>query len=178
MGSVGDPSSRRLALYRFTANDGTRFEGRQELPLEPCERVADSIPVTICYLPSAAADAPAPRGGWRWMWPLLSGITGGLAVLGAVLSRPGVRRLQTIARVQRAGVDTRATVIDVAPIYTRLDRGRHWRIRYEFTDAVGRTHAGNSELMSRQEAARWTVGDRVTVRFDPQAPHHNCWLGA
>lgn len=177
VGNAHDASTRYLARYRFTAKDGTRFEGSEEVSLEPCESVAEGKPVAICYLPSHSADGPARPGRPWWMWPLLSGIAGGVAVLGAALAGPGVLRLQAISRVQRSGTDARATVIDVAPIYTRLDRGRHWRIRYEFTDGLGRTQAGNSELMSPREAAQWSIGDGVAVRFDPHAPRNNCWLG-
>jgi len=38
-------------------------------------------------------------------------------------------------------------------------------------------HAGNSELMSKREAAQWHVDDDVAVRFDPHAPNYNLWLG-
>jgi putative flippase GtrA len=169
--------TRYLALYRFTANDGTRIEGSQELPLESCERVAKGEPVAVCYMSAAPTGAPAPLSVPRWMWPLLGSIAGAIAVLGVLLVKPAVGRLQTIRRVQRAGLDARATIVDVAPIYTRLGWAPRWRVRYEFVDELGGMHAGNSEPMSKREAAQWHVDDDVAVRFDPQAPNYNLWLG-
>ncbi|HZF31890.1 MAG TPA: GtrA family protein [Gammaproteobacteria bacterium] len=181
--SIAAPSGGRgssthyLALYSFTTNDGTRLEGSEELPLETWERVSERGFLAIRDLPADLVDARALPDDPRWVWPLLTGISAAFAVLGVLLARPSVRRLQTIRRVLRTGVDARATVIDVAPTYTRDDRASRWRVRYEFADALGRTHAGNSEPISPQEAAGWNLGDGVAVRFDPHAPHHHCWLG-
>jgi putative flippase GtrA len=176
--AAANSGTRYLALYRFTANDGTRIEGSQELPLETCDRVARGEPVAVCYLPATLAAAPAARLRVpRWTWPLLGSIAAAIAVLGVLMARPDVRRLQAIRRVQRSGVDARATIVDVAPTYPRLGRAPLWRVRYEFADELGGKHAGNSEPMSKREAAQWSVDDSVAVRFDPQAPHHNFWLG-
>jgi hypothetical protein len=139
--------------------------------------VSEGGSLAIRDLPADLADARTRPGDPWWVWPLLTGISAAFAVLGVLLSRPGVRRLQTIRRVLRCGIDAQATVIDVAPTYTRRDRATQWRVRYEFADDLGRTHAGNSEPMSPQEAAGWDLGDGVAVRFDPYAPHHQCWLG-
>jgi putative flippase GtrA len=170
-------STRYLAVYSFRANDGTRVEGSEELPLETWERVSEGGALAVRDLPADLADTRTRPGDPWWVWPLLPGISAAFAVLGVLLARRGVRRLQTIRRVLRSGIDAQATIIDVAPIYTRRDRVRRWRVRYEFVDGLGRTHAGNSEPMSPQEAAGWHLGDGVAVRFDPHAPHHQCWLG-
>ena len=165
-------SARHLALYRFTADNRTR----EALPLETWEH-AEGVPLAVRDLPADRVGARTLPDDPRWVWPLLAGISAAFAVLGVLLARPPLRRLQTIRRVLRTGADAQATVIDIAPTYTRHDRASHWRVRYEFADGLGRTHAGNSEPMSPQEAARWDLGDGVAVRFDPHAPHHHCWLG-
>lgn len=170
-------STRYLVAYRFIARDGAAVEQTEELPFDAWETLKEGSTLEVRYLPSnpytARSRAPEPP----WVPPLLIGVTAAFALLGLLLARPGVRRLRTILRVQRNGVDAQATVVDVAPTGTMINRVQQWRVRYEFRDRQGHVQTGESDLLPPQEAAEWRQGEQVAIRFDPAAPRDSYWLG-
>jgi hypothetical protein len=80
-------------------------------------------------------------------------------------------------RVLRHGVAAEATVVEIAPAGTTINRVPQWHLRYEFRDALGRAQRGLSNYLRPDEAAQWQVGDRGAIRYDRDRPVDNLWLG-
>ena len=170
-------STRYVVTYRFTASDGTTVEQTEQLPFDDWEPLAEGSTLTVRYLPSDPGTARSrPPSPW-WEMPLVVGFTGLFAVLGILLARPGVRRVLTILRVAKRGVDVTATVLDVAPTGDMINRVPQWRVRYEFRDRQGRAQTGASDLLAPQEAAEWRPAEKIVIRFDPERPQDSLWLG-
>jgi hypothetical protein len=70
-----------------------------------------------------------------------------------------------------------ATVFDVGPSEVSFNGIPQWRIRYRYHDYRGKSHTGESALMSPEEAKEWKVGDKGSVRFDSEAPEESAWIG-
>jgi hypothetical protein len=173
----GNRSTRYLVSYRFTPESGTPVEQTEELPVELWETLADGDTLAVRYLPGAPETARAGPGNPAWGPPLIAGVTALFAILGAVIAWPSWRRIAVLLRVQRHGVATPATVVGVAPIGIRVNRIPQWRVRYEFRDRLGQAQQGLSDDLRPHEAAQWQVGDRGTVRYDPDRPVDSVWLG-
>jgi hypothetical protein len=86
-------------------------------------------------------------------------------------------QIQLEERLRASGVTVRATVVEVERTGSRLN-GRHlWRVRYEYQDPTGAFHEGVSGYLERIEAQRFSIGERVYVRYDPARPSASVWLG-
>jgi hypothetical protein len=168
----GNSSTRYLVIYRFTGHEQT-----EEVPLEEWEALSEGDTVTVRYLTSDPTTARTRPSSPAWVPPLVAGVTALFALLGAVIARPWWRRALVLMRVLRHGVAAEATVVEIAPAGTTINRVPQWHLRYEFRDALGRAQRGLSNYLRPDEAAQWQVGDRGAIRYDRDRPVDNLWLG-
>lgn len=80
-------------------------------------------------------------------------------------------------RLEREGTLATATITSVEQTNLRINGRPQWRIRYQFTDRQGRKVDGKSDAMSWEEVERFQEGASGKVRFDPEKPAANVWLG-
>jgi uncharacterized protein DUF3592 len=172
----GNQSTRYLVMYRFTPSNGAALEQTEEIPLELWETLAAGDAVTVRYLADDPGTARMRSPTPAWVPPLVATLTASFAVLGLFIARPGWRRLLVLVRVQRSGATARATVIDVAPAGVLINRVPQWRLKYEFRDARGERHEGESDYMRPHEAAEWQTGDCGTVLYDRNRAADNVWV--
>jgi hypothetical protein len=59
----------------------------------------------------------------------------------------------------------------------KIDRVWQARVRYPFSDESGHRQEGRSLLMPEPDAAQWTAGRRVYVRYDRLRPSKSQWIG-
>lgn len=168
----GNSSTRYLVVYRFAGHEQT-----EEVPLEEWEALSEGDTVTVRYLTSDPNTARTRPPSPAWVPPFVAGVTALFALLGVAIARPGWRRALVVLRVQRHGVAAEATVVEIAPTGTTINRVPQWRLRYEFRDALGRVQQGLSNYLRPHEAAEWQVGDRGAIRYDRDRPLDSLWLG-
>jgi len=173
----GNASTRYLVTYRLTPNDGPDVERTEEIPVEHWEQLAAGDAVTVRYRPSDPATARTEPATPVWVPLLVAAATAAFALIGAFIARPGWRRAFVLVRVHRRGVPAQATVIDVAPTGTRVNRVPLWRLKYEFRDERGERHEGVSDYLRPHQAAEWGAGDRGAIRYDRIRPAESVWLG-
>jgi hypothetical protein len=173
----GNQSTRYLLTYRFTPSNGAEREQTEEIPLELWETVAPGDAVTVRYLPEEPGTARIRSTAPEWVPPLVAALTAAFAALGVLIAWKWWRRLLVLVRVQRNGVAAPATVMQVAPAGVLINRIPQWRLRYEFRDAHGARHEGESDYLKPHEAAEWQAGDRGAVRYDRDRAADNVWLG-
>ena len=120
-----------------------------------------------------------PAMGNRIWAFLLSPLTIGIifSALGAVYLRRGLRRLRMEERLRQRGTTTEATVTAIEQTNTRVNRRPLWRVRYAYDDLYGTPRSGDSGYLSGEEARSYHTGDHVFVRYDPEQPAENIWLG-
>jgi hypothetical protein len=53
----------------------------------------------------------------------------------------------------------------------------HCIVEYRYRDDHDAAHRGTSGYLPRRDVTRWRIGDKGTVRFDPQAPEVSVWVG-
>ena len=172
----GNQSTRYLLTYRFTPSNGAELEQTEEIPLELWETIAAGDTVTVRYLADDPGTARMRSPTPAWVPPLVAALTAAFAVIGLLIARPGWRRVLVLVRVQRNGATANATVIDVAPAGVLINRIPQWRLKYEFRDARGERHEGESDYMKPHEAAEWQTGDSGTVLYDRERAADNVWV--
>jgi hypothetical protein len=97
--------------------------------------------------------------------------------IGAICLGIAIRQTVSDARLQRGGVLTEATVTQVMRSDTMIDRVWQARVGYEFNDEHGEPQEGRSPLMPEPDAAQWTAGRRVYVKYDRARPSKSLWIG-
>jgi len=173
----GNTSTQYLVTFRFTARDGAVIERTESIPVAEWERLVADDTLDVRYLPSDPESATS-RSTSRAAVPLIiTGVTALLAVVGLFIARPGVCRALMIWRLERSGVNAEATVIEVGPTGTMINRVQQWQLRYTFRDGAGREQTGQSDLLPPGEAASWRPGDRGVIRYDRNRPSESFWEG-
>jgi hypothetical protein len=160
--------------YRFAIGAGAAFEAERQVGEEAWKPLRQDGPVAVRYLPEDPTvnrlDAERTAG------------VSTLAAIGIVLAAAGlggmalgtlaVRRLLWILR-HGATADARVSAVD-----SRTLRGRTtFIVRYTFRDDDGVEQSGKSLPLTAAEAASWKEGARARIRFDPQKPARNAWVG-
>jgi hypothetical protein len=173
----GNRSTRYLLTYRFATPSGGEVEQSEEIPVEIWETLAAGDELTVRYLPEDPESARTRSITAAWVPLLVAALTAGFALLGALVARPGWRRLLVLVRVQRHGSIAHATVIEVAPAGIVVNRVPQWRLKYKFRDRHGERHEGESDYMRPEEAAEWRVGDQGVVRYDRDRASDSVWCG-
>lgn len=97
---------------------------------------------------------------------------GALALTGALLILPALKRAVVCARLSREGTEGRGRVTGIEQVWPT----RSYALRYRFQDRSGRVVEGR-EFLSQVEAFAWREGDEGEVRFDAADLAQSVWLG-
>jgi hypothetical protein len=106
--------------------------------------------------------------------PLAIGFTGVgtfAAVVGSVVFFAGVWGVARHLRIRRTGVTAEAAVL------RRYVSGSDRCLQYRYRDLQGREHTYTVSPVAAEEYARWQVGDKAHIRFDPEDPSRSVWVG-
>jgi hypothetical protein len=175
--SDGNSRTRYLVTYRFDGVAGAALEQTEEIPVENWEALTEGSVVTVRWLPGDPTSARTRAADPPWVQPLIVGALVLFALIGIVIALPYWRRAIVVSRVHRTGISALATVAEVAPSGTTINRVPQWHVRYEYRDESGVAHQGTSDLLTPAAAAEWRVGDRGAIRFDRERPGDSVWLG-
>lgn len=122
------------------------------------------------------------------------GLIGALSVvLGAMCLRGGIREIREWKRLAREGITAQGVVTlvkeiheDVFPLWLSLvfalltTRMPHevkgWVVFYNY-DGNGTKCSGESGLLPRAEAEKWSVGDQCAIKYDLKQPEKSVWIG-
>jgi len=179
---ISTSSSNSAASYRvtfrFKDESGNTVRGSAEVGADAWDALAENGPIELVFLP----DRPQTyrvRGQTdsdlviTWVFGSVGALltlVGGALVYFALLDRARVGELE------RSGVLTSATVVDVVPSSMRINGVVQWKVRYRFRDAHGHTHEGRVTLPPH-EAEAWKPGASGRVRYDGLKPRSNVWVG-
>ena len=96
----------------------------------------------------------------------------------------GSREVRRWLDLLRHGAVTEGIVTAIREQYEALRSGwyrsilvPHCILDYSYCDERGGHHRGTSGYLPRKDVTRWKIGDKGTVRFDPQAPQASLWIG-
>jgi hypothetical protein len=106
--------------------------------------------------------------------PLALGFTGAGAftlLVGGVVFFVGARKASRNLSIWRSGMTAEATVL------RRYVSGSERYLQYRYRDLQGREHTYTDSSLSAEEYARWKVGDKGNIRFDPENPDRSVWVG-
>jgi hypothetical protein len=172
-----DSSTQYRVTFRFTAQDGSTVEGRQQVEVATWERLTERDPVEVYYLPSSPSSARLEPGANVFtlvLFFLFGAVFGGI---GAVLFGRAVLKLRRARRLLQSGVEAEGTVTGVEQTNVTFNRRPQFRVRYAYRDGAGGEHAGDSGYLDWDEASTWKEGDRVAIRYDPGRPAESLWVG-
>lgn len=172
-----DSSTQYRVRFRFTTQDGSTVEGNQDVEVGTWEGLTERDPVEVYYLPSSPSSARLEPGANVFMaviFFLFGAVFGGI---GGVLVVRAVRGLIRSRRLLHSGIDAEATVTGVEQTNVSFNRRLQFRVRYEYRDQQSAEHEGDSGYLEWEEASRWTKGDSVAIRYDPQRPAESQWIG-
>lgn len=173
-----DSSTQHRVVYRFTTTDGTVVEGNDEVDVNFWDGLVERGPIEIRYLP-AQPESNRIGGGSDLFGAVIFLIAGVvLTIIGGVLVIRAMRGIAKTRRLLQVGVPVDATVTGVEATNVSVNRRQQFRVRFTYVDGQGATHDGDSGYMEFDEATLWTPGDVARVRYDPDAPDENQWLGA
>jgi hypothetical protein len=160
--------------YRFAIGAGAAFEAERQVGEMAWKGLHQDGPVAIRYLPGDPTvnrlEAERTTG-----IDMLTGIGIGLAAVGLCGMALGVLSIRRLLHVLRNGAtaDARVSAVDA-----RTVRGRTtYLVRYTFQDDKGVEQSGKSLPLTAAEASGWKEGSRARIRFDPQKPARNAWVG-
>jgi len=163
--------------YRFTTADGKTVTDDAKVDFERWEQLQELGPISIRYLASRPGSN-RPDQGNSWLLPVIFGSFGMVfGGIGGFLFFKGIVGILRNMRLEKEGTLAKATVTSVEQTNLRVNGRPQWRIRYQFTDRQGRKVDGKSDAMPYEEVERFREGGSGNVRFDPEKPSANLWLG-
>ncbi len=173
----GNRSTTYDVTFRFLTRDGV-MKGSAEVTSERWDQLVERESLPVTYLPEAPQHyrIEGQTSGW-WLAGIFTVIGGVFGGLGGFILLRARGRLLTDRRLQREGVPTTAIVSDVNESTMRINGIRQWAVHYQYQDERGRPHTGK-EPVSPEEAMRWKLGDRVTIRYDRRRPDRSLWVGS
>ncbi len=172
-----NPSTRYLVRVRFVEPGGQAGESDQEVEPEVWEELAagDSYPVR--YVPAKRKVIPSGIAE-----PIGAAIAGVMSIVVLLIGRwlvvPSARQLLTELRLLSGGTPASATVTEVFPTSSSLNRVTLWKLRYRYKDPTGQEHEAESGFLMPDEAREWQPGSVGAVRYDPRRPGTSMWLGS
>lgn len=98
------------------------------------------------------------------------------ALLGAAILVARTQAFVTRRRLRSSGQRAMAEVVGLADAHFEINDVSQWVVRYRYR-AGGLEHEGESPMMPRGDAGRWSPGDRVMIAYDPARPESSTWLG-
>jgi len=172
----GNPATRYSVSYRFTTAAGQPAAGGNDVDVEEWERLPPGTRVPIVYHPERPAEARLGGPGVPET-PLVMFIIGGVfALIGGVLFGRAAYRTAREYRLLSRGTLVRATVVEVAPTSTSVNRVAQWQVRYRYRDAAGAEHEGSSGILPPARAQAFAPGAPVTVCYDARHPERSVWV--
>jgi hypothetical protein len=162
-------------LYQFRTPEGVFVTNEATMSRSAHNALDKGGPIDVVYLPEDPNQSRA-RGEYSTVWvtlPMGVVFTGiGVVCLGIV-----IRQTLFEARMRRRGVLTEATVTDVVRANVQVNRVWQAKVGYQFSDERGNRQEGHSPLMPEPDAAQWTAGRRVYVKYDRTRPSVSMWIG-
>ena len=89
----------------------------------------------------------------------------GLFILGTVLAGFAYWNYKKSKDLQRLGIKTDATVVELIAVQSSDDNGYTYKPVFQFSDKYGETHTFKSQVSSRPPA--YKVGETVKVIYNP-----------
>lgn len=176
--SQGRESTSYWVGYRFRASDGTTVRNEMQVSEKLWDRLVEREPVRVSYLPGRPQANHIEGEGPSWIVPGVFALIGFVfAGGGGVIFAKGLGGILRELRLRDEGATVEATVVEVGPANISFKGVPQWRIRYRYQDYSGRTHRGESNVMTPEEAQAWKAGDKGTARFDSRAPKKSIWVG-
>jgi len=173
----GNPRTKYTVTYHFLAVDGRKIENKAEVSVEEWEKLEEGNALQVTYLPDAP-ESSRIAGKKDPGSALASVVLGGtFALIGGIFFFRSLRRIRRGLRLRREGTAAEATIVEVAPGSTAINRVRQWQIHYRYQDHFGQIQEGQSEPLPPDEVSAWHAGDTGVVRFDQQRPKDSVWLG-
>ena len=162
-------------LYRFTTPERRTVVNEATMSQSAYNALSDGGPIEVVYLPEDPTQSRA-RGEYSIAWVFVP-LGGVFTLIGLVCLGIAIPAMISAARLRRYGVLTEATVTEVVRADVKIDRVQQARVGYEFSDGRGNRQQGRSPLMPEPDAAQWTPGRRVYVKYDRARPSKSLWLG-
>jgi hypothetical protein len=169
--SGGKSSTSYRVTYRFATAQGAPVEATDEVDVDQWEELQKGDPFEIVYLPRSPR---MNRGASSTEMPLALGFTGVGAftlLVGGVVFFVGVRNASRHLRIRLNGMTAEATVL------RHYVSGNERYLQYRYRDLQGREHTYTDSSLTAEEYARWKVGDKGNIRFDPENPDRSVWVG-
>jgi uncharacterized protein DUF3592 len=174
-GSNQRSETKYTVTYRFTAEDGRSFEGRQGVSVATWDRLREKEPIQIEYVASNPATSRVAGESSATLEYIFAAIGFVAAFIGALVFARSLNAAKARARIWTQGTQADATVAAVEETNFRVNRRPMWVVRYQYRDHSGQTHDGTSDYLAAEKAHAWKAGDRIRVRFDPQKPGMSVW---
>lgn len=170
------PSTRYVLRYRFVEPGGEAVEAEEDVEPEVWEELATGDSYPVRYVPGKRKTIPADIAE-----PIGAAIVGVVSVvillIGRWLAVPSARQLLTELRLLARGTPATATVTNVYPTSTAINRVPLWKLSYRYKDQIGAEHEAESGFLMPQEAQEWQPGSTGAIRYDPRRSGASVWLG-
>jgi len=164
-----------FVLYQFTTPERVSVVNEATMSQSAYNALSDGGPIEVVYLPETPSQSRA-RGEFSTVWVFLPlGVV--FTSIGIVCLGIAIRQTMSAARLRRDGVLTEATVTDVVRANVTINNVSQVRVGYHFSDEQGLRQDGRSPLMAEPDAAQWTAGRRVYVKYDRARPSKSLWIG-
>ena len=147
------------------------------VPLDRWELLVEQGPIHVEHLAGDPAQNRVAGGDDVVLAALFVAVGAVALVAGLAVVLRQVSRIRAEQRLWRVGVATEASVLGIEQSNVKFNERPLWHVLYEFADSGGQRHTGRSDYLSLEDAQAWQVGDRGAVRYDPDAPDKNIWLG-
>ena len=169
------PSRGYHVLYTFKTPGRLGVANEATMSRSAYNALSDGGPIDVVYLPEDPTRSRA-RGEYSMVWVVLPmGVV--FTSIGVICLGIAIPQVVSGARLRRHGVLTEAVVTDVVPANVKIDRVQQVRIGFHFNDERGVRQEGRSPLMPEPDAAQWTAGRRVYVKYDRARPSKSLWIG-
>jgi hypothetical protein len=162
-------------LYTFKTPERLGVSNEATVSGSAYNALTNGGPIDIVYLPENPTKSRA-RGEYSMVWVTLPmGVV--FTSIGVLCLGFGIPRILSDARMRRHGVLTEATVTEVIHENVTVNNAKQARVGYHFNDERGLRQEGQSPLMPEPDAAQWTAGRKVYVKYDRDRPSKSLWIG-
>jgi hypothetical protein len=170
----GTVSRGHHVLYQFTTPERVSVTNEATMSQSAYYALSDGGPIDVIYLPEDPNQSRA-HGEYSMVWVTLP-MGGVFTFIGVVCLGIAIRQTMFEWRMRRHGVLTEATVTDVVRANVKINSVWQARVGYHFSDERGTRREGHT-LMPEPDAAQWTAGRRVYVKYDRTRPSTSLWIG-
>ena len=164
--------------FRFVPREGPPVKGEAQISPVAWEELTEREPIAVTYVPDHPSSYRVESQKSSWVLAVIFTILGGFFTsAGGFVFVRGLARIRRTTRLEREGMVTEGTVLDVALGQLSINGVPQWAIRYRYQDHAGCTHMASSDSLTPEMAQAWNVGDTGTVRFDRRRPQESIWIG-